>query len=76
VVRIVAHRVVHLAGEHDVVAAALERLADDHLGLAVGVHVGGVDEVDPCVQGPVDDPDRLVVVGVSHGPEHHGAQAI
>src|SRR5258708_40062429 len=66
----------HLAGEHDVVAAALECLADDLLGFAPGVHVGGVDEVDPCVQGPVDDPDRVVVVGVSHGPKHHGAQAV
>jgi hypothetical protein len=28
---------VHLAGEHDVVAAALECLADDHLRFATGV---------------------------------------
>ena len=49
-VRIVAHRVVHLTGEHDVVAPALECLADDLLGFALGVHVGGVDEVDPRVQ--------------------------
>jgi hypothetical protein len=49
VVRIVAHRVGHPVGEHDVVAAALECLADDLLRFAMGVHVGGVDEVDPCV---------------------------
>jgi hypothetical protein len=55
-----------LGGEDDVVApAAGQRLADDLLGLALGVDVGGVDEVDPGVQGPVDDPDALVVVGVA-----------
>jgi len=56
------------AGEHDVIAAALECLADDLLGFAAGIHVGGVDEVDPCVQGPVDDPDRVVVVGFPMAP--------
>ena len=33
-VGVVAHRAADLGGEHDVVAAALERLADDLLGLA------------------------------------------
>ena len=50
VVGVVVHRDVDLGRQHDVVAAALERLADDLLGLAGGVHVGGVDEVDPGVQ--------------------------
>ena len=74
-VRIVAHRHVHLAREHDVVAAPGERLADDLLRLALRVDVGGVDEVDPGVEGRVDDPDRLVVVGVAPGAEHHRAEA-
>ena len=52
-----------------------ERLADDLLGLAVRVDVGGVDEVDPGVQRRVDDPDRLVVVGVAPRAEHHRAEA-
>src|SRR5918994_383960 len=50
VVRVVAHRGVRLGGQHDVVAAALQRLADDLLRLALRVDVGGVDEVDPGVQ--------------------------
>ena len=23
-----------------------------------------------------DDPDRLILIGVSHGAEHHGAEAV
>ena len=49
-VRAVAHRAVHLGREHDLVAAAFERLADDLLGLAARVDVGGVDEVDAGVE--------------------------
>ena len=74
-VRVVVHRHGHLRRQHDVVAAALERLADDLLGLAGGVDVGGVDEVDPGVQRAVDDADRVVVVGVAPGAEHHRAEA-
>ena len=75
-VGVLAHRVVELRGEDDVVApAAGERLADDLLGLALPVDVGGVDEVDPGVQRRVDDPDRLVVVGVAPRAEHHRAEA-
>src|SRR5215218_10028744 len=71
----VAHRVVELGAEDDVVAApAGERLADDLLGLALAVDVGGVDEVDPGVQRRVDDPDRLAVVRVAPRAEHHRAQ--
>ena len=75
VVGVLAHRHAELGGQHDVVAAALECLADDLLGLAGGVDVGGVDEVDPGIQGAVDDADRVVVVGVAPGAEHHRAEA-
>jgi hypothetical protein len=43
--------------------------------LAGGVDVGGVDEVDPGVEGPVDDGDAVVVVPVAELAEHHGAEA-
>jgi hypothetical protein len=74
-VGVVAHRAPELGGQHDVVAAALERLADDLLRLAGRVDVGGVDEVDAGVQRGVDDADGVVVVGVAPGAEHHRAQA-
>ena len=75
-VRVVAHRAVHLRGEHDVVAPpARQRLPDDLLGLPARVDVGGVDEVDARVERAVDDPDALVVVGLSPGSEHHRAEA-
>jgi hypothetical protein len=75
-VGIIAHRLVHLGRQDDVVAAPLECLAHDLLGLAVGVGVGGVNEVDPRVKRLVDDADRVVVVGVADGPEHHRAQCV
>jgi hypothetical protein len=69
---------VDLGGQHDVVAAALERSADDLLGLAArpAVRIGGVDEIDPVIQGGVDDLDAVLVVGVAVGAEHHRPQAV
>ena len=68
-VRVVAHRAVHLGREHDVVApAAGSALPDDLLGLAARVDVGGVDEVDARVERAVDDPDALVVVRLPQAP--------
>jgi hypothetical protein len=39
------------------------------------VDVGGVDEVDARIERAVDDPDRLVVVALAPGAEHHRAEA-
>jgi hypothetical protein len=51
-----------------------KRLPDDLLRLALRVDVGGVDEVDPGVEGSVDDADRVVVIAVPPGAEHHRAE--
>jgi len=75
-VRIVAHRAMHLAGEHDGVAPPLEGLANDFLGLSAVVAVSGVDEVDAEIQRLVDDADGVVVIGVADLAEHHGAQTV
>src|SRR5262249_36744847 len=75
-VRVVAHLPLHLGGEHGAVPApARERLTDDVLRLPARVHVCGVDEVDPRVQGAVDDAYALVVIGLAPGAEHHRAEA-
>ena len=74
-VRALPHRPVELRRQHDVVATPGQRLADDRLGLAARVHVGGVDEVDPGVEGGVDDRHAVVVVAVAHRPEHHRPEA-
>ncbi len=64
-----------LGGEDDVVTAALERLADDLLRVAVGV--GGVDDVDARVEGLVNDPHGVRGVGVADpGGEHQRAQGV
>ena len=75
-VGIVAHRRECLGGEHDVVSPAFQRLADDLLGLALAVPVGGVDEVDAEVERPVDDPGALVVIGIGQLSEHHRAKTV
>jgi len=67
VVRVVVHRHGHLRCQHDVVAAALERLVDDLLRLA-----GRVDAVSTKLipaSSAADDADRVVVVGVAPGAE-------
>ncbi len=53
VVRPAAHRHPYLGGHQHLVPAAAQDLAQDLLGQAAGVHVGGVDEVDPGVQAHV-----------------------
>jgi hypothetical protein len=67
---------VHLRGQHDIVPATAQGLADDLLRLSRRVHVGGVDEVDPGVQRGVDDPDAVLVIGVAPRAEHHRAEAV
>jgi hypothetical protein len=37
--------------------------------------VGGVDEVDPGIERPVDDPDALAVILGAPVTEHHGPEA-
>ena len=72
--RAAEHRAAELGGEHDLVPAPFQGLADDVLGVAVGV--GGVDEVDAGVQRLVDDAGR-VLGGIAHGcGEHQGAQGV
>jgi hypothetical protein len=58
--------VLHLAElrrQHDVIAPAGERLADQRLVVAPAVHVRGVDVVDAEVDRLVDERDRFRVVG-------------
>ena len=75
VVRVVVHRVVELGGEHHLVTLPTgQGPTDDLLTLAVRVHVGGVDEVDPGIDRPTDQADAVVVIGVAHVVEHHRAQ--
>ncbi len=71
-IRILAHGRVTFGGQHDVIAPATgQGLADDLLGLAGRIHVGGVHEVDARIEGPMDDPGRVLVVRDSERPEHH-----
>jgi hypothetical protein len=74
-VGVVVERHEELRGEHDVIAPPPQRLADDDLGLALGVDVGCVDEGDAGVQRPMDDLDAVVVVLGAPVAEHHGAEA-
>jgi hypothetical protein len=71
----VVHRHEELRRQHDVVAAPPQGLAGDLLRHAAGIHVGGVDEVDPGIECAVNDADRVGAVVVAPRPEHHRAQA-
>src|SRR4051794_40663181 len=64
---------VDLGGEEDL-APARDRLADNGLGLTLGVDAGGVDDVDSGVESPPDIADRVVMVRIAVRPEHHGAE--
>ena len=54
----------HLGGDHDLVAAGeiLQRPADDLLAGAVGIDVGGIEEVDAEFQRPLDERPALLLV--------------
>ena len=62
VVRPVAHPAVHLGGHDGLVAPPGDGFPDVLLGDAARVDVRRVDEVDPDVERPVDDPGRLGLV--------------
>lgn len=62
-----------LGGDHPGVAVAGDGAADDPLGLAAGVGVGGVDEVHARVARLADDAQRGGLVGRS--AKIHGAEA-
>ncbi len=65
-----------LGGQHDLVAASRDRLADQPLVRAVGVHVRGVEQVDTAVERGADGGDGLGPVGGAVGVAHpHASQA-
>ena len=69
--------VAELRGEHDLVAAARDGPSHELLVGEGTVHVGGVEEVDPEVEGLVDRGDRLVVVSRAVELAHpHAAQTL
>jgi hypothetical protein len=79
VVRPAPDRADDLRGDDDVVAHALERPAQNHLGAAgVGavvhqaVDVRTVEEVDPTVEGSSNQPLRLLFVRLPAQPEPEG----
>src|SRR5689334_19880524 len=73
-VALVPHRHGRFGGEYQVVAATGDGLADHLLGLALAVHVGRVDQVDPGLEGSVDNGGRLVLGGAPDLAEVHRAE--
>jgi len=57
------HAAVHLGGDHDLVAAGmlLQHPADDLLAGAVGIDVGGVEEVDAEFERAPDERPALLL---------------
>jgi hypothetical protein len=73
-IALVAHRQARLRGQHDVVAAAGDGLADHLFRLTAAVDVGGVDEVDPGLEGSINDAGHIVLGGAAHRAEVHRAE--
>jgi hypothetical protein len=71
-----AHLEMRLRCEHDPISPSDQRFADDLLGLAVRVHVRGVDEVDAVLERRIDDANALVVVVVADLAEHHRSKTL
>ncbi|MCY1203585.1 hypothetical protein D9M72_150900 [compost metagenome] len=67
------HRVAQLGGKHPVVAVGGQQAPDHLLRRALGVYVGGVDEVHAVVARAGDDAGGFDLIGLV--AEHHGAQA-
>jgi hypothetical protein len=66
----------NLGGQYDPLPVFLgQRFAHNLFGFAERVDIGGVDEIDPGIEGAVDDANCFVVVRGAPRPEHHGAQA-
>ncbi len=64
-VRDTVHRAeTDLGRQHPFVAVTGNRFADDFFRTAVGVDVGGVDEIDALVPGLVDDPQGIFGAGL------------
>ena len=61
-----------LGGEDPAVAVRGQCAANDAFGLALGVDVGRVDEVDAVFPSIADDAKRLRFIGST--AEHHGAE--
>ena len=62
VLRVVVERTAELGRDHDIVPARAKRLAEELLGLRAAVEVGGVEEVDACVERSVDHRGGLVLI--------------
>ena len=69
-------RLAELGGEEDLVADALQRLADHRLVVAPAIHVGAVEMRDAEIDGVADQLDGLRVVRVAiDAGERHAAEA-
>ena len=66
----------HLGNDHRVLATGTQRGTQQPLRLAVGVDIGGVEEVDPRIQGAGDDrADAGLIHLADHLPEAHATKA-
>jgi hypothetical protein len=70
--RRVGHLAADLRGDHDLVAPARQPRRERALGLAVAVHVGGVDECPARLHEAIEHPLRVLrgrLAAHMHGPE-------
>ena len=71
----IRHRKGRLRADDDLVPAALDRLAENFFGQPAGIHVGGVEHVQPRVQADIDEPRCAFGVRVTPSLEKIAAAA-
>src|SRR3954447_12360399 len=74
---VLAADVAELGGEHDLVAAVGDRVADELLVREGAIHVGRVEQSDAQLERPVDGAGGLALVGLAVELRHpHAAEAL
>ena len=60
---LVANRVIHFGCQNNIITSTFgfERPPNYFFAFAIGITVGGVDQIDTVVNGTVDDVDRLLL---------------
>jgi len=74
-VRAFAHRECGLGRDQDLVAAALDRCAQDLFGRAVRIDVGGIEQRDAGVETDVDQFPSLLSTALAPGGEERAFTA-
>jgi len=64
-----------LGRDNQPIVSAFDGLAHNYFRLAPRVNTSDINDVDPYIEGSIDDPYTFSVVGVPPASKHHDAKA-